>query len=187
MIIAGPQETSDPSALLALLLTHGISALTLLPSLLQLLVADERFKACTSLRHVTCFGEPLAADLEEAFSNISAAQLFVVYGTTEVPGLALRACRPDGPRAMGNLGYPIGDSEICILDSHRQPVPIGVPGELYGGGPSLGMGYLNSPRHAEERFIPHPFDRSTGCPTLSNRRPGALVHRWIAGIPGPDG
>jgi acyl-CoA synthetase (AMP-forming)/AMP-acid ligase II len=60
------------------------------------------------------------------------------------------------------IGPALGDLECYILDSHRQPVPIGVPGELYVGGPGLGRGYLNRPELTAERFIDNPFRAGRG-------------------------
>jgi amino acid adenylation domain-containing protein len=55
------------------------------------------------------------------------------------------------------IGCRIPDLQIYILDRDRQPVPIGVPGEMYIGGAGLARGYLNRPELTRERFIPNPF------------------------------
>ncbi len=55
------------------------------------------------------------------------------------------------------IGRPIANTEVLILDSHLNLVPIGVPGEICIGGDCLARGYLNQPELNEEKFVPHPF------------------------------
>jgi amino acid adenylation domain-containing protein len=55
------------------------------------------------------------------------------------------------------IGYPIPDLYIYVLDQHFQPLPIGIPGEMYVGGAGVARGYLNRPELTTERFIPDPF------------------------------
>lgn len=63
------------------------------------------------------------------------------------------------------IGQPIANSELYILDPAFNPVPIGVPGEVYVGGDGLAQGYLNRPELTESKFVPHPL------------RPGAKLYR----------
>src|SRR5205085_11860028 len=55
------------------------------------------------------------------------------------------------------IGRPIPDLQLYILDSNLEPVPIGVPGEIYVGGAGIARGYLNRPELNAERFIPDVF------------------------------
>ncbi|WP_225931113.1 beta-ketoacyl synthase N-terminal-like domain-containing protein [Leptolyngbya sp. 7M] len=73
---------------------------------------------------------------------------------------------------------PIANTQVYILDDYLQPVPIGVPGELYIGGDGLAREYLNQPELTQERFIPNPYDAD---PTARLYKTGDLV-RYL-----PDG
>jgi len=81
------------------------------------------------------------------------------YGPTECTVVAtsarLGAGQPGG--AQPSIGRPIENTQVYVLDEGRQPVPIGVPGELCIGGAGLARGYLNRPELTAEKFVPDPF------------------------------
>ena len=103
------------------------------------------------------------------------------YGPTETTVIATvydPAVDPAGLREGEELpiGWPIANTQAFILDAGGQPVPAGVPGELYIGGTGLARGYLRRPELTEERFIPHPFSEA---PDARLYRTGDLA-RWRA-------
>jgi amino acid adenylation domain-containing protein len=82
--------------------------------------------------------------------------LFIAYGPTETT-VTVTAGRYAGPDAPLQIGRPLGDARVYVLDEQGAPVPIGVVGELCIGGPGVSIGYLNNPELTQERFVPDPF------------------------------
>jgi amino acid adenylation domain-containing protein len=87
------------------------------------------------------------------------------YGPTENTVVATSgkiAPREDTNHAPP-IGRPIANVQVYILDKSLQPVPVGVPGELYIGGSSLARGYLDRSKLAADRFIKNPFIKTVGA------------------------
>jgi acyl carrier protein len=112
------------------------------------------------LRTVISAGEACSADIVARWAP--GRRFINAYGPAEATVCAtLGECRNGSGRP--SIGRPIANTQVYILDRHRQPVPIGVPGELYIGGDGLARGYLNRPELTAERFIPHPFRSEPGA------------------------
>ncbi|MCW5298887.1 amino acid adenylation domain-containing protein [Herbaspirillum lusitanum] len=82
--------------------------------------------------------------------------LFIAYGPTETT-VTVTAGRYAGADAPLQIGSPLGDARIYVLDEQGTPAPIGVVGELCIGGPGVSIGYLNNPALTQERFQPDPY------------------------------
>jgi amino acid adenylation domain-containing protein len=82
--------------------------------------------------------------------------LWNLYGPTETTIWSAGFPVREGDESV-LIGRPIANTQCYILDEHRQPVPIGVVGELYIGGDGLALGYLNRPELTEEKFVSNPF------------------------------
>jgi amino acid adenylation domain-containing protein len=93
-------------------------------------------------------------------------ELYNAYGVTEatITATVYKSDLANQEERTGivPIGRPIANTQVYILDSQLQPVPIGVAGELHIGGDGLARGYLNRPELTQAKFIPHPFspDRS---------------------------
>ncbi len=111
----------------------------------------------------------------------SSSILYNQYGLTEATVCSTHT-RVISPEEV-NIGKPISNTQVYVLDEQHEPVSIGVVGELYIGGVGLARGYLNNPKLTTERFIPNPFatevDKIKGYKKLY--KTGDLV-KWL-----PDG
>ncbi len=113
---------------------------------------------------ILCGGEALTNDLAEKLLQ-RGQQLWNVYGPTETT-IWSTIYKVDSIRSgISNtvpIGRPIANTQIYILDSNLQPVPVGVIGDLYIGGDGVSRGYLNRPELTTERFTPLPLGEGTG-------------------------
>jgi amino acid adenylation domain-containing protein len=103
-----------------------------------------------------CGGEAFPSDLAKELLG-RCAEVWNMYGPTEttVWSTCYRVMEATEPVPIGR---PIDNTCVYILDEKKQPVPIGVPGELYIGGAGVARGYLKQPEMTTERFIPDPFE-----------------------------
>jgi amino acid adenylation domain-containing protein len=123
------------------------------PAMWHLLI-DAGWRGSPSLS-ILCGGEALTRPLADQLLSRS-ARAFNGYGPTETTICStLERVRPDG--APVPIGRPLANTRVYVLDEHRQPVPIGVAGELYIAGTGLARGYWQRAELTEERFPPDPF------------------------------
>jgi amino acid adenylation domain-containing protein len=159
LIVARPDGHKDPAYLRKLIEESGVTRLHFVPSMLQSFLDQYQPGECASLRHIVCSGEELSASLQSrCLASLPQVQLSNLYGPTEaaVDVTAWECRREDvGPRVP--IGRPISNLRMYVLDAHLQPVPLGVPAELYIGGVGVGRGYLNRPDLTAERFTRDPF------------------------------
>ncbi|WYL93618.1 MAG: non-ribosomal peptide synthase/polyketide synthase [Gloeotrichia echinulata IR180] len=132
---------------------YCITHVTLPPSALAVLPTEE----LPALQTIIVGGEACSAELIKQWSV--GRNFFNAYGPTEASVCATVAKCTDADQKI-SIGRPIANAQIYILDSHLQPVPVGVPGELHIGGAGLARGYFNRPELTQEKFIPNPFDNS---------------------------
>lgn len=150
-----------------------------LPTALFHRMVDESPSIFSGLRSLMVGGEALSRSAAEAaLEHNPRLRLVNGYGPTESFCYAtyhvMTGC--DEVTDPVPIGRPMANTRARVLDGQGRPVPVGVPGELYLGGPGLSPGYLNRPELTAERFVPDP-----GHPGELLYRTGDLV-RWQ-----PDG
>ena len=158
-----PVEQEIEALATALLTSDDFSLIKLTPAHLKLL--DTLIPAAKLAHKTQIFvigGEALMKDVVDSWvTHAPDIRLINEYGPTEtVVGCCIYEVKPHEHLSDAiPIGRPIANTQLYILDSHLQPVPIGIPGELYIGGAGLARGYLNRPELTQEKFIPNPFDK----------------------------
>jgi len=147
------------SGLAGLVAKHQVSELLCVPSLYSLLLEQAKPGELASLLVAIVAGESCPAELvEHHYKQLPHATLYNEYGPTEAAvWSAVYRCEPGNAGNLVPIGRPVPNMRLYVLDSHLNPVPVGVLGELCIGGPGVARGYLNRPEETSERFIPDPF------------------------------
>jgi amino acid adenylation domain-containing protein/non-ribosomal peptide synthase protein (TIGR01720 family) len=109
-----------------------------------------------SVRIVNLAGEPLKASLvDQIYALPHVCAVFDLYGPGETTTYSTWTRREPGGRE--SIGRPIANTTVYILDQEMHPAAIGVPGEIYIGGPGVTRGYLNREELTRQRYVPNPF------------------------------
>ena len=141
---------------------HPIDVLKIVPSHLNALLETDEGRNVLPQRYLIVGGETLRQSMVDRIGVMApTCEILNHYGPTEttVGSLTFRLNAPgaEGSGETVPIGRPISNTRIYILDESRQPVPAGVPGELYIAGAGVAAGYLNQPELTQERFLPNPW------------------------------
>jgi fengycin family lipopeptide synthetase B len=157
---------------LLLLLREQVTVLNQTPSAfyaLQQTITSLHLKTELALRLVIFGGEALDAGQLRTWVETygdSHPALVNMYGITETTvHVTCSSVSKSQVKTIGNssnIGRPLSDLQVYLLDAHMQPVPPGIQGEMYVGGAGLARGYIEHPELTAERFVPHPFSDIPG-------------------------
>ncbi|RKH36646.1 amino acid adenylation domain-containing protein, partial [Corallococcus sicarius] len=180
LVVARPGGHQEPAYLVRLMAEQRITTAHFVPSMLRAFVEEPGLEGLTHLRRVVCSGEALPADLvRRAHARLPVAEVHNLYGPTEAAvDVTYWHCPRSEDLRRVPIGRPVANTRLHVLDRHGQPVPVGVPGELFLAGVQVGRGYWRRPNLTAERFIPDPFSTTPGARMY---RTGDLA-RWL-----PDG
>jgi amino acid adenylation domain-containing protein len=153
VVIATRDEARDGAALVGLFAQRRVTVMQATPATWRLLL-ECGWKGTPGLKAL-CGGETLSRELATALLE-RVDELWNMYGPTETTIWSAVHRVRTGTGAVP-IGRPIANTQMYVLDQQRQPVPIGVAGELYIGGDGVVAGYLNHPDLTADRFVSDPF------------------------------
>ncbi|MFO7586810.1 MAG: amino acid adenylation domain-containing protein [Gemmatimonadota bacterium] len=165
----------DPQEFVKFVRDNRLDAIDCVPSHLRLLLAAGLLDDAAWVPSLVLpGGEAIDPALWNRLSSAPHTDFFNMYGPTEctVDSTTVEVGEAGG---APTIGRPLANVRAYVLDAHLEPVPIGVPGEIYIGGPGVARGYLNRPELDRERFLPDPFDRPNGRMYHTGDRA-----RWLA-------
>ncbi|MFC9996173.1 non-ribosomal peptide synthase/polyketide synthase [Nocardia sp. NPDC127526] len=157
LVVAKPDGHRDPAYLADLISAHGVTTAHFVPSMLSVFVAEPKAAECTSLLHVFASGEALPAPTAQKLIELTGAQLHNLYGPTEAAVDVTFHEVTAADTVTVPIGAPVFNTQVYVLDSRLNPVPAGVPGELYLAGVQLARGYVARPELTADRFVANPF------------------------------
>ena len=158
LVIPSEAAHRNPAELAVLVEHHHISHVVWVPSLYNAVLGDALNSQLDSLRTVITAGESLPLELVRShYQLLPHAMLYNEYGPTEATvWCSVYQTTREEAGARVPIGKPISNTQLYVLDADLEPVPIGVPGELYVGGDCLARGYVSQPQLTQERFLAHP-------------------------------
>lgn len=180
----GPTEFADDDfSIAAQIVRHGVTHLQCTPSMARMIAMSEEARgALAQVRYLLIGGEAMPGTLVTELGRITQASIENMYGPTETTVWSSTETA-SASETVVNIGRPMANTQMYVLDTNRQPVPVGVPGELYIGGDGVTRGYWQRPELTAERFVPDPFVQAGAVAAGGARmyRTGDLA-RWR-----PDG
>jgi amino acid adenylation domain-containing protein len=163
-VVIVPREAAQDARVLADLLTEvGATVMQATPATWHLLT-ESGWRDSTGMR-IVVGGEALPQALAATLAA-GPGKTWNVYGPTETTIWSTAWPIDDGAPEI-SIGRPLANTEVYVLDGNLDPVPVGLPGELYIGGHGVARGYRGRPDLTADRFVPDPF----------GTRPGARLYR----------
>ena len=155
--VISQERATSPEAFIDYCESHRIDCLKIVPSHLNALLTASQPEKLLPRKYLILGGEALSWQLVEKIREYApSCQILNHYGPTETTVGVLTYPVQERMRDQSEtvpIGRAIANTQSYILDHYLQPVPIGVPGELYIGGDNVARGYVNQPQLTAERFI----------------------------------
>lgn len=178
LVIANEEQQVNSRLLSKLIIENGIDMLQITPSRLRLLMeTEEGSQSISKVKEIMVGGEAFPEKLLAGLKKITSARIYNMYGPTETTVWSTISDLTGSGEV--NIGTPIANTQVYILDKNHSLMPLGAVGELYIAGDGLARGYMKRPELTAEKFIPNPYlqpSASSTCLPLMYRT-GDLA-RW---------
>ncbi len=147
----------DEPTMAGLIQRHRVTHLQCTPSMARMLAEDDGARAALrGLKQMLVGGEALTGRLAGDLSGLIGAPILNMYGPTETT-IWSSVEATTGAEGIVNIGQPIANTALYVLDEAQAPVADGKEGELWIGGESVAQGYFQRPDLTADRFRPDPF------------------------------
>lgn len=158
VVLPEDAQQESPRRLAELIRGYAVGFLSITPSRLSAFLKEPAFaQAMRGIERIVCGGEAFSGELMRRLEDCTAARVYNQYGPSETTiGVSLK--QMNGACAI-TAGAPMDNCKLYVLDEWRNPLPVGVYGELYIGGACVGRGYRNAPELTTASFIPSPFEQ----------------------------
>lgn len=153
-----PQQLAeDDFSLAAQIIRHNVSHLQCTPSMARMITMNDEARMATGrLQHLLVGGEALPGDLVADLRESTRAQIHNMYGPTETTIWSTVQTLEGNPAGVADIGTPIANTHILVLDEDGRPQPTGAPGELLIGGAGVTAGYWQRAEMTADRFVTVP-------------------------------
>ncbi len=160
IVMANKDEQVTPKLLDALIEKNNVKAIQMTPSRMQIFIDNkEQMPHLNNLKYITLAGEALPDKLLAEILELGDITVYNGYGPSETTVFSTFTNVTNYSKV--NIGKPIANTQIYILDKDLNICPIGVPGEIYIGGDCVGIGYVNNEEITKERFLKNKFNPNT--------------------------
>ena len=156
VVMASNEEQNNPILLNDLCLKNKVDVIQTTPSKFKLLMTDN-LTYLQKLKIISLAGEPFPLDLLKNIKKVTKARIYNMYGPTETTiGSTLKDLTDTNKI---NIGEPMPNTHVFVLDNDMNFVPYNVPGMLYIGGDGVSIGYKNRPELTSEKYINYGNER----------------------------
>lgn len=159
LVVVPNDVVLSPSELAVLIERHGIRQMFMTSALFHRIADAQPDTFCSLDRFLVGGGVVDPARAARVLDARAPVQLVDAYGPTECTVFAssfdIERSETSGVRIP--IGGPVSNARLYVLDARLEPVPVGIPGQLYIAGPGVSRGYQGRPGLTAERFMPDPF------------------------------